>query len=266
MKFYDTHMHSHLSFDSDADPTSYFTDKTEIITFTEHLDLENTIFDKRDDIPNFDEIVRWQQIFQEEYNIELLLGVEMGYVPGQEERLREILAGHDFDFVLLSCHQNDRYDYMDEQADDSPTQMMDNYVNQLYQAVTTMTECQIMTHFDYGFRIHHVTPEMFEIYKERLKNVFAKAIENGYAFELNGKSIEKYGTLELYKWAVPAYIEMGGTLFSLGSDAHHAGEHFMAFDEMIALLEEHGVTQVAQYKNKELYMVSLNDVKTYLAK
>lgn len=258
-------MHSYLSFDSEEDPASYLSEKIEVLTFTEHLDLDNTIFDKRDDIPDFDEIVKWQSEFEKEHDIDLLLGVEVGYVPGQEERLRAIFSSYDFDVKLLSCHQNDRYDYMDEVTEDTPDEMMQNYVEQLYEAVSTMTDCQIMTHFDYGFRVHDVTPEVFEEYKESLKRVFRKAIENDLAFELNGKSIVKYGTLELYKWAVPAYIELGGELFSLGSDAHHAGEHFIGFEQMIKLLEAHGVSDVALYKNQNRYMVALKDVKQFLA-
>ncbi len=266
MTFYDTHMHSYLSFDSEAEPTSYISEKTEILTFTEHLDLDNTIFDKRDDIPDFDEIVKWQEGFQTEHNIELLLGVEVGYVPGQADRLRAILSAYAFDVKLLSCHQNDRYDYMDEITEDSPEEMMTKYVNQLYEAVSTMTGCQIMTHFDYGFRVHHVSAETFEAYKEPLKRVFEQAIAKDFAFELNGKSIAKYGTLDLYKWAVPAYLELGGSIFTLGSDAHQASEHFLAFDEMIALLEEHGVTEVALYKKQKRYMVALEKAKEFLAK
>ena len=264
MKFYDTHMHSYLSFDSEEDPTAYLSKKTEVLTFTEHLDLDNTIFDKRDDIPDFDEIVKWQSAFQNEHTIDLLLGVEVGYVPGQEERLRSILSSYHFDIKLFSCHQNDRYDYMDEETEDTPDEMMRRYVEQLYKAVTTMTDCQIMTHFDYGFRVHDVTAELFEVFKEPLKRVFKQAIENDFAFELNGKSIVKYGTIELYKWAIPTYIELGGTIFSLGSDAHNASEHFIGFADMIALLEQHGVAKVALYKNQERYMVPLKTVKTYL--
>lgn len=265
MTFYDTHMHSFLSFDSKAEPTSYISEKTEVLTFTEHLDLENTIFDKRDDIPDFAEIVKWQRKFQKEHDIELLLGVEVGYVPGQEEQLKDILSAYAFDVKLLSCHQNDQYDYMDEKTDDTPGEMMDKYVKQLFEAVSTMTECQIMTHFDYGFRVHNVSSRTFEAYKEPLKRVFEKAIENNFAFELNGKSIEKYDTLELYEWAVPTFLELGGHIFSLGSDAHDASEHFLAFDTMISLLEKHGVTEVAQYKKQEREMVSLKDVKRFLS-
>ena len=79
---------------------------------------------------------------------------------------------------------------------------------------------------------------------------------------MNGKSIVKYGTIELYKWAIPTYIELGGTIFSLGSDAHNASEHFIGFADMIALLEQHGVAKVALYKNQERYMVPLKTVKT----
>lgn len=266
MKFYDTHMHSYLSFDSEEDPTSYLSENTEVLTFTEHLDLDNTIFDKRDDIPDFDEIVKWQSTFQKEHNIDLLLGVEVGYVPGQEERLHKILSSYDFDVKLLSCHQNDRYDYMDEVTEDTAEEMMSQYVKQLYQAVNTMTDCQIMTHFDYGFRVHKVTAEVFEPYKEPLKEVFKKAIENDFAFELNGKSIVKYGTMELYKWAIPTYLELGGTIFSLGSDAHNANEHFIGFQDMIVLLEQHAVTEVALFKKQERYMVPLKNVKSFLEK
>lgn len=265
MTFYDTHMHSYLSFDSEAEPTSYVSEKTKILTFTEHLDLDNTIFGKRDDIPDFDEMLKWQRMFQSDHEIELLLGVEVGYVPGQEARLDDILSGFDFDVKLLSCHQNNRYDYMEEHTRDTSKAMMDNYVNQLYQAVSTMRDCQIMAHFDYGFRVHNVSAETFESYKEPLKRVFKKAIENDFAFELNGKSIAKYGTLDLYKWAIPAYIELGGTIFSLGSDAHNASEHFIAFDTMIALLKQQGVTEVAQYKNEARYMVGLEEVEKFLS-
>lgn len=265
MTFYDTHMHSYLSFDSEAEPASYLSEKTRILTFTEHLDLDNTIFDKRDDIPDFEETVNWQSRFKKEHGIELLLGVEVGFVPGQETRLHTILSGFDFDVKLLSCHQNNRYDYMDEQTEDTAEVMMDNYVEQLYQAVSTMKDCQIMAHFDYGFRVHDVSAETFESYKELLKRVFKKAIENDFAFELNGKSIEKYGTLDLYKWAIPAYIELGGTIFSLGSDAHDASEHFLAFDKMIVLLKQHGVTEVAQYKKQKRYMVELDAVEEFLS-
>jgi len=109
-----------------------------------------------------------------------------------------------------------------------------------------------------------IIAELFEAFKEPLKRVFKQAIENDFAFELNGKSIVKYGTIELYKWAIPTYIELGGTIFSLGSDAHNASEHFIGFADMIALLEQHGVAKVALYKNQERYMVPLKTVKTYL--
>lgn len=267
MTFYDTHMHSHLSFDAEENPRAYFDSSTKRITFTDHLDLENTVFNKRDDIPDFETLIHWQQEFKEKDGIDLLLGVEVGYVPGQEARLNEILSSYPFDLKLLSCHQNDRYDYMDKDTGDAPEVMMANYVKQLYEAVSTMTDCQIMTHFDYGFRVHQVSVTDLKPYEEQLIQIFEKCIENNFAFELNGKSIAKYNTLDLYEWAVPLYIELGGTLFSLGSDAHNAAEHYLAFDQMVGLLEKHGVTEVAQYKEQELYLVSLEEVKNrYLQK
>ncbi len=265
MSFYDTHIHSKLSFDCQEEPENYVSDKIQRLTFTDHLDLENTIFNKRDDIPDFDTLFSWKKSFKEEYDIDLLMGIEVGYVPGQKERLNEILSSCNFDLILLSCHQNDDYDYMDEDIPDTPEESMSRYVDQLLEAVTMMPDCQIFTHFDYGFRRYDLDKNELEPYKEKLTRVFKKAIENELAFELNSKSIAKFHNTELYEWAIPTYQELGGTLFSLGSDAHRAEDHFLAFEQLVELLEKYEVDKVVQYENQELSFIKLEDVKEFLS-
>ena len=264
MLFYDTHMHSKLSFDSKAEPTSYVKDKIERLTFTDHLDLDHTINDMRDEIPDFDTLFSWKADFKEKYQIDLLAGIEVGYVPGQKERLDEILNSHDFDIKLLSCHQNDVYDYMDDLPDEKPEDMMTKYVDQLLKAVTMMPDTQILTHFDYGFRVHDVSLDELEPYKAKLTQVFEKAVENDLALELNSKSIVKHHNTDSYEWAIQTYQSLGGTLFSLGSDAHQADDHFLAFDQLIELLEKFDIEKVVQYKNQELSFVTLDEVKAFI--
>lgn len=263
MLFYDTHMHSHLSFDCFEDPVKYLTPDTKRITFTEHLDLANTANEGQDDIPDFKQMLAWQEVFKQKYEVELLMGVEVGYVLSHRTRLKQILSEYEFDLVLLSVHQNDRYDYMDDTVEESAEVMIHAYLDQLIQALDDMGDCQIMTHFDYGFRIHRLEEADLLPYEPKLVQILEKCIEQGLAFELNSKSIFKYQNQFLYEWAIPKYQALGGTLFSLGSDAHQVSEHFQHFKELIQLLETFNVKEIAQFRSKELSLYPLDELKKF---
>lgn len=265
MEFYDQHCHTFLSFDSEETPNSYVELGQKVLTFTEHLDLENPSSDGRDDIPDFATMVNWQQEMKDE-GIRILLGVEIGYVPGQKERLDSILAQFPFDIKLLSCHQNRVYDYMDTPATNSAVEsgevMMDNYVDQLLEAVNEFTDAHIMTHFDYGFRVHDVSLETIkEKYTDKFIEIFKQLVKNDMAFELNSKSIVKYNKRELYEWAIPLYQSVGGKLFALGSDAHVASDYMLGFDDLRDLLKQFDVHEVALFERDQLKLVNLAELE-----
>jgi len=260
MKFYDQHMHSHLSFDSFEDPYNYISEDTENLVFTEHLDLENNANDGKDDIPDFDQLFKWKKEMAEETGVELLPAVEIGYVPHQKDRLVDLVNQYDFDIKLLSCHQNQDYDYMDE-VDEKTETMVNRYLNQLIEALKDMPDSQIMAHFDYGFRIHDISAADLGPYEDKLLKIFELCIENNMAFELNSKSLFRYGKYDLYEWAIPKYQELGGKLFSLGSDAHSAEEHKMNFTEATDLLKRFNVDQVVVYKNQSPHYIPLEEIK-----
>lgn len=265
MNFFDQHCHTFLSFDSDETPENYLDLGLKTLTFTEHLDLENPVTQGRDDIPDFQQTVKWQGEMKQSHDVDLLLGVEVGYVPGQVERLEDILSSFNFDIKLLSCHHNRDYDYMDTKETNSkveePEVMMDKYVSQLLEAVTNMTDVQIMTHFDYGFRVHDVALETIkERYTEAFTEIFKQIIKHDIAFELNSKSIVKYKTLDLYQWAIPLYQSLGGKLFTLGSDAHVVGDYMLAFDDLRDLLLSFDVDEVVLFEKDQASFVKLSEL------
>ena len=47
-------------------------------------------------------------------------------------------------------------------------------------------------------------------------------IKRGIALELNTRSMFQYGQLPLYEIVVDWYIQMGGRMFTMSSDAHKA--------------------------------------------
>lgn len=260
MKFYDTHAHSFLSFDSEEDPKNYLSDRTSVVALTEHLEMDYMYVEEKELIPDFNKITEWQNEWKKEGN-ELLMGVEIGYSHGNASRLKRAIAPYQMDLQLLSTHHNNVYDYMDPKASATPEEMLDSYLNQLEEALAHFPNANIFCHFDYGFRIFEMNEAQFEPYKKRLIPIFKKVIESGLALELNSKSIFNYNNLSLYEWAIPTYQSLGGTLFSIGSDAHKADEHYMGYGELINLLDKFGVETVAQFYGQKLSHYPLEELK-----
>lgn len=257
--FYDQHCHTRLSFDSKAQPVDYVGDHTQTLVFTDHLELSNPIT-KRDDIPDFDELIRIKEKLKADYGVEVLMGVEIGYVQGREEDIRKILDSYDFDIKILSSHQNRDYDYMDRRPDLDPRSMVDSYVNQLIKSLDHFKDCQIFAHLDYGFRVHDLGVEDIKAYEEEFIYIFKNLVKNDIGLELNSKSIYNYKKIDLYTWAIGLYKSLGGKLFVLGSDCHKAKDKGLYFDKLIAYLQDHGIKELALYKNQRPSLVPIDQI------
>jgi histidinol-phosphatase (PHP family) len=260
LEFYDTHAHSLLSFDSEEDPKNYLIEDTRVVALTDHLEMDYAYVEGNELIPDFDQIPAWQKEWDSNGK-ELLMGVEIGYSKGNAKRLKQAIALYSMDLKLLSTHHNNTYDYMDENAEATPEEMIDSFLIQTEEAVDHFPEAQIFCHFDYGFRIFDMSLQQFKAYEERLVPILQKVIEYGLAFELNSKSIFGYENLDLYEHVIPIYQELGGRLFSIGSDAHKAEEHYMEFGNLINLLDKHQVETVAQFYQQELSHYPLKELK-----
>ncbi len=260
MDFYDTHAHSYLSFDSKEDPRNYLSETTRTVALTEHLEFDYAYVEGGQTIPDFQRMLEWQRDWKEEGN-QLLMGVEIGYSAGKAEELKKAIAPYPIDLKLLSSHHNNEYDFMDIHVDATPEEMLDSYLKQLSEALDYFPDAHIFCHFDYGFRIFDMAPKDFKKYEKHLVPILKKVIKHGLAFELNSKSIFDYENLAMYEWAIPIYQELGGTLFSIGSDAHKAESHYKNFGGLIQLLESFQVQSVAQFHKQKLTKYPLHELK-----
>lgn len=254
---YDQHVHSYLSFDCEEQPENYLTADTRELVLTDHFDLNNPVTAFNDDVPDFKELFAIKDRLAAENGVTLRAGVEVGYAPGLAATIKETLADQNFDVVLLSCHHNNRADYMDEAIKLVSADPVAEYFAQLLEAIAMVPEAHILAHFDYGTRIHAFTVEKLRAYEPQLVAVLEASIKKGLAFELNSKSMYRYGNYDLYAYAIPLYIGLGGTLFTLGSDAHQAGELEMEFEQSKQLLRDNGVTHVAVFRAGQAEMVAI---------
>ena len=255
--YYDQHLHTHHSFDSEEAIENYLAVTSNQLVTTEHLDFHNPAEDFKDSIPDF---TRYQQEFtkvEETYQRPLLRGIEVGYVPSQKDIIKEFLVGKPYDVVLLSTHQDGEIDFMDPVVRTYDVKkLIEAYYTQMLQSIKDMPEANILTHFDYGVRQINITAEDYQKLAEPLLiEIFKAAIEANLAVELNAKSFVKYNNQHLYEYAIPLYISLGGKLFTLGSDAHVAEDYELGFEEMGALLKKHGVTQLVTFNKQEMTLV-----------
>lgn len=256
MNYYDQHLHTHHSFDSEESFENYLnTYSPDFFVTTEHLDLKNPYDNGKDSIPDY-------QRYTDEVNqhalsnphTTFLKGIEVGYVDTHATLLNEFLKDKEYDIILLSIHQNGIFDYMDDDVLDLNTSdLIHDYYSRMLDAVKSAEFGNVLTHFDYGMRRLDLSVDAFKSVAEPyLIDIFNTIIEKNIAFELNAKSFIKYGNKELYEYAIPLYISLGGKLFTLGSDAHVAEDYELGFEEMRNLLIKHGISELAVYQKQKL--------------
>ncbi|GBG97224.1 PHP domain-containing protein [Lactococcus termiticola] len=249
MPYHDQHLHTHFSFDSEADFESYLEAWPGKVVTTEHFDLSNPLTGGRDDIPDFKAYFKMLDDLKASYGDRLLSGIEIGYYQPREAEIQQILAPWDFDLKLLSVHHNDDFDYLEDKvAEMDFDAICQEYLDKLEYAVKRVP-ANVFAHWDYGLRLFELPVSRIKPYEGQLRRIFQKVIDQELAFEVNSKSIILYGHKEAYEYAIGLYQELGGKLFTLGSDGHFL-EHFrLNFDdELIPWLKAQGIHELMVYE------------------
>ncbi|KRM71300.1 PHP domain-containing protein [Lacticaseibacillus brantae] len=253
MTYYDQHVHTYFSFDSSAEWAAYLAQTTLPVVTTEHLEFQNPDDGGHDDAPDYSAYVAEAKKLRTVFPNRILLGVEVGYRAPLADQIATYLAANDYDLTLLSFHQDGDYDYqnpyfrtVDQKAH------VQAYYETMLAGVREVGYADVLAHFDYGLRVLDVTPEQLTAWaKPLLTEIFKTMIAKHIAFELNTKSMYRWENEALYATVIPWYQALGGTLFTLGSDAHTVDKYANGFDEAKHLLHQLGVHQLVTYQQHQ---------------
>jgi histidinol-phosphatase (PHP family) len=222
-----------------------------VYRFTEALEVwqhELWRHSARDDLDAYCDFVREQT--------DLKLGIEADFIPGREDRMAELLAGRDFDFVVGSIHfvgdgalDYDLYDIW--AAGSSPEKVWRTYFEWLGQAAASGMY-DILAHPDlvkYWGPAQRPWPDrdlryFYEIAMEGIA-------ESGIAVEVSTAGLRK-PVGELYP--ARAFLEMvldAGNPIALSSDAHTPDDLGRDYDKALELLEDLGVTELTVFEGRE---------------
>ena len=250
---FDQHVHSNFSFDSNEELENYInvSNKNDIVT-TEHLDFANPIINYEDSSIEYLKYIEEITSLNKKYSNKFFSGIEIGYTPNSEKRIEDFLKDKNFNLKLLSIHQNGLYDYMCVNKKlISLEALIQEYFEQMVQALESSIEFNVLAHFEYGIRIVDISVTDFDSLASKFLNkIIELIVKKEIAFEVNTKSMYKYKKENLYSYMIEKYLKKGGKLFTLGSDAHNIKDYAYKFDEARKFLLARNVKEIILFKDK----------------
>ena len=158
MGYYDQHMHTHFSPDSAESFENYLEQTEGLLVTTEHLDFHDAYNGGVDTVLDYAAYSEKIDALNAIHDGRIRRGIEVGYTPESHAQIMSYLEGKTFDVILLSVHQNGRYDYLQPIIDEmDPKAVMREYFGLCTEAVHKLDGANVFAHFDYGIRRLPVT-------------------------------------------------------------------------------------------------------------
>jgi histidinol-phosphatase (PHP family) len=251
----DYHMHTPLCRHATGEPTEYAAQAVALglteIGFTDHSPMRRDDFDnwrmRFDQLDEYVENVRRAQ--REHPRLVIRLGLEVDYLPGHEEWIRELAARHPWDYFIGSVHY-----VSDAWAVDDPSKLSAWKDRDAFEVWSVYFERLTMAAESKLFEIigHADLPKKFGFVPQRdctaLFRAFLDAAKKAdIAIELNTAGLRKE-CREIYPSpSILALARERGVPITFGSDAHAPGEVGMDLGRAVELARRVGYAQRSRF-------------------
>ncbi len=269
MILYDQHIHSWHSSDCRADPEDNCRAAIEKglggVTFTEHFDCHPNEWDTCtfDYAAIRDTVDRLREAYGDRLFVGL--GVEICYQPAHMDFIRDYLARHAFDMVVLSVHYfGGRALHEREQwGEFGSAEVTRTFFETTLEAARFCEQLErrgekpfdILGHLDL---VKRYTQRYFSNYDvashaDLIDEILRTCLAADLIPEIN-TSTWRQGLPEPMPadWVVRRFAELGGTAMTLGSDAHRAVDIGAGLPEAAALLQDAGFEHVPVFRERRV--------------
>lgn len=183
--------------------------------------------------------------------ITLKLGLEFGIQVHTIPDYEALFKSYPFDFIILSIHQVDDLEFWtgDFQKGKTEKEYYKRYYQELYDVVKNYKNYSVLGHMDLIKRYDdHDGYDSFNNHKEIIIDILKTVIKDGKGIEINTSSVRyEIGDLTPSRDILKLYLELGGTIITIGSDSHKE-EHLGAYiEETKKELKELGFKQYCTY-------------------
>jgi len=191
-------------------------------------------------------------------DLEVKTGIEMNYIPGQEQRMTNLMSQFYLDHTIGSVHYIgdwpfDHPDYREEYEKWDLTELYKEYFSYVKEMVETGL-FDIIGHLDL-IKVFDFRPE--EGVMELVEPVLEVIAREDQVIEVNTNGLNKPAE-EIYpsrRILERAYQK--GVTITLGSDAHSAERVGENLDQVREMLKEIGYREIAAFSDREREMVKL---------
>ncbi len=259
----DYHMHTPLCRHATGEPAEYARHALAIglteIGFSDHSPMPEDGFDEwRMNADRLDEYVAKVRQAQRDFpQLTIRLALEVDYLPGGEDWIRELAGRHPWDYFIGSVHY-----VSDSWAIDDPQKLSEwnnrnadevwaTYFERLTMAAATGL-FDIIGHADLPKKFGHRPPPDWPALTE---NFLEAAKKSGCAIELNTAGLRK-DCREIYpSRPILELVFRKGVPITFGSDAHAPGEVGMNFAEAVRLARAAGYTESCRFTRRKRELV-----------
>lgn len=261
----DYHMHTPLCRHAVGEPSEYAAHALKMglteIGMSDHSPMERDDFDEwRMRFDQLDEYVEKVRKAQREYpQLAIKLALEVDYIPGYEDWIKQLAARHPWDYFIGSVHYvSDSWDLdnpqkLSEWKKRDPFEVWTTY----FERLTLAAESQlfdIIGHADLCKKFCFVpAQDCTHLYRRLLEAAATRDV----AIEINTAGLRK-DCKEMYP--SPQIVEMAcelGVPLTFGSDSHAPGEVGMSFDAAIQLARQSGYKTWRRFTQRKSEQVPL---------
>lgn len=255
----DFHTHSLFSSDSTESLENMisFAKKNQIRTLciTDHMDLDYPVDEKGNDflldLDSYTETIT--KLKQNNQDIEIRLGIELGVMDYLAPKLTTLVKQYPFDFIIASSHLVNGIDpYYPAYKDKFPGKLgYGAYFHSILENVRSFEDFDVYGHLDYVCRYIQV-PYIPSDFTDLLDEILKRIIELGKGIEVNTAGLSKgLHFPHPHPYILKRYLELGGEIITIGSDAHTAqniGAHFAETEKHLLSL---GYQYYTTYKDRK---------------
>ncbi|MFQ9511041.1 MAG: histidinol-phosphatase HisJ family protein [Lachnospiraceae bacterium] len=262
----DCHTHTHFSTDSNAKPEEQVLAAIHAglshLCITDHMDIDypvsdSFIIDMQKYLP---QISKLRETYKSD--ITIYTGVEVGLQPHLVSALNIFTNSYPFDFIIGSTHVVDQKDpyYPDFWESYTEKEGYRKYFESTLDNIRRFDCFDVYGHIDYIVRYGPNKNKYYQYrdYTDVLDEILKTLIAKGKGIECNTGGF-KYGLghPNPEECLIKRYIELGGEILTIGSDAH-APEHIAySFDKLPSLLKSCNVKYYTIFKNRKPFFIPL---------
>lgn len=249
--FFDTHMHTRFSTDSRMTLAEAKARAKQLgigIIITEHMDLcypEPTAFVF--DVPAY--FAEYEQHRSES----LLLGIELGLRIDCQTENNQIANTNPFDYVIGSIHFVGNIDVSHEalyRGRQKP-EVYREYFAAMLECVKIYDSFDSLGHIDYICRYARFDDQAlyYHEYKEQIDQILSVLAAKNKALEINTRRLRDKNATQALIPIYRRFRELGGTMATIGSDAHNPQDIGRDMDTALAVAKTAGLSPV-YFKNR----------------